>query len=221
MRAKARPRAPLRTAANAVGVESGLTQAKRRPAPIGPQQCCGPIPFHMPPAPGRRSKNPPEIPNGRARNRNRRPLAKSSARTFLHSKADPLSLGTPCQGRKTRNFTHSSAERNRRTCSGPKAPPSAHAKVLDTPGPDRMGAIERRTPTGRARRPTSLLQLTARIERPRRHKDRVYPSAAGSRQADSANPNRRTTLDTDPASRRWHHKQARRRADAPRPAPGK
>lgn len=32
----------------------------RRPAPMGPQQCCRPVSAHVPPAPGSRSKNPPE-----------------------------------------------------------------------------------------------------------------------------------------------------------------
>jgi hypothetical protein len=95
---------------------------------------------------------------------------------FLRSTTDHLSLGRPCQGRKTRNFTHSSAERNRRTSGGPARPlPALTVKVRNTPGPEARGAMERRTPTCRARRLTSVLRLSARIERPRRDRAKALP----------------------------------------------
>jgi hypothetical protein len=153
------PRAPLRHCSQRGG-EWGppCLTARGRPAPIGPQQCCKANSDHLPP---RRQEDDPRTAQKSPMKGDPQtggPWPSPRHRTFLRSTTDPLSLGRPCQGRKIRTFVHSPAERNRRTSSG-RPLPALTQKVPDTPGPHEMGKwIEH---TVRARRPTSLLQLTA------------------------------------------------------------
>jgi len=201
MRVKARPRAPLRTASNAVGVESDHSpQAGRRPAPIEPHQPGRPISRHVPPRrdsiqePTRIFTGRPAVTTGGPQSQleapqsqpeapaaiTGRPLAgprRSTRSTFL---GGPLSPGRPCQGLRPRKLTSSPwPNATAEASNGPATPATLAAEGSTTPGPDWMGPPRNiGRPTVRARRRTILL-------RPARRRDplRGAPQPRGHREA--------------------------------------
>jgi hypothetical protein len=149
MRAKARPRAPLRHCSqrrrSGVSPDSGQEETgSDRAATMLQTNVCP----YCPPAPGRRSKNPPENPQWAGPQSQPEALGQVlGAVLCLRSKADPLSLGRPCQGRAPANSpTPSRARTKPPNFQRPARPLAALTrKVPDTPSPDGMRAMERRT----------------------------------------------------------------------------